>query len=409
MKQRSAKVPVLILGGQENTLCLVRSFGKRGIPVYVVARPDCLAIKSRYCTACWAVPEGRSEEEFWNALLLKQAPAPLQGSLIFPASDEALGWVADERAALAQRYRLDEAEPGMQRAMLSKLETLTLARQAGCPTPAFHRVESLADLDSIDASLMFPIMIKPVHSHLFRRHYPLDKYLMANDWKELRLRVKEMLDRGLALIVTEMIPGPDDLQSAYFTYMTADGRELFRYTHNIIRRYPSNSGSACLTITRKMPETAEMGRRFFQGIGFRGMGHVEFKRDPRDGRLKIMECNARTSAAQAIVTKSGLDMPWLIYDYLVNGNFAPRDGYREGVRRWWFLLDLQAFLELRRRGKLSFPAWLHSVKGPPLVFPYFSLSDPVPFIHKAWRDLSYFVKKRIGFLWHPLKECHAPR
>lgn len=403
------QVPVLILGGQENTLSMVRGFGARRIPVFVAARPDCLAIRSRFCTAYWTVPEGIGEEGFWTGLLLKQPPPQLRGAVIFPASDEALGFVADNRDALQGSYRLDDADPALQRAMLNKLDTLELARQAGCPTPAFHRVESLADVDGIDPGLMFPTMIKPVHSHLFRRHFPLAKYLIANDWPELRQRVKQMLDLGLAFIVTEMIPGPDDLSSAYFTYMTADGRELFQYTHNIIRRYPCNSGSACLTVTREMPETAQMGRRFFKGVGFRGMGHVEFKRDPRDGRLKIIECNARTSAAQAIVTKSGLDMPWLIYDYLVNGTFTPRSDFRAGVRRWWFLLDLKAFCQLHGRGELSLLGWLRSVKGPPLVFPYFSLSDPVPFLHKAWRDVSHFFKKRIGILWHPLKESPAVR
>ena len=40
-----------------------------------------------------------------------------------------------------------------------------------------------------------------------------------------------------------------------------------------------NRGGGCYHETKWLPETAELGRRFFTGIGFRGMGNIEFKRD----------------------------------------------------------------------------------------------------------------------------------
>ena len=400
-----SKTPVLILGGQENTLSLARSFGRRSIRVFISAPADCLALKSRFCTRGFEVPPQAGENGYWDQLLLgPHTPEELQGCLIFPASDSALEFIADRHDELQERYLLDDARPELVRAMLNKRSTLELADRAGCPTPGFHAVQGLEDLERIAGEVLFPVMVKPVHSHLFQEAYPGRKYLLADNAAELRRHVQGMLQRGLEMIVTELIPGPDDLQSAYFTYMTEDGRELFRYTHQIVRRYPKNSGSACLTVTRQLPETAAMGRRFFRGVGFRGMGHVEFKRDPRDGRLKIMECNARMSAAQAVVTRSGLDMAWRIYEYLVNGTLCEQSNFRCGVRRWWFLLDLRAFLELRARHEITLLEWLRSVKGPPLVFPYFCLDDPMPFVHKAWKHITHYCQSRVRTLCHPTKE-----
>ena len=169
-------------------------------------------------------------------------------------------------------------------------------------------------------------------------------------------------------MVTEMIPGPDHLQSSYFTYMTKNGEELFEYTHNIIRRYPKNSGGGGLHIAKWMPETAKMGKQFFKGIGYQGMGHIEFKQDLRDGKLKIIECNPRFSAAQATVVNSGVDMAYLIYCHLASIETPPFKGYTNGARRWSVMQDCFAYLELRRLGEITFFDWVKSIIGTPFVF-----------------------------------------
>ena len=43
------------------------------------------------------------------------------------------------------------------------------------------------------------------------------------------------------------------------------------------------------------PELVELGLRSFRAIGYRGVGSIEFKRDDRDGRLKMIELDLRLS------------------------------------------------------------------------------------------------------------------
>ena len=325
--------PVLILGGQENALSLTRSFGRKGIPVYVSGMENCFATKSRYCKGSYPVPDFNSAKGYWSDLLLTDQHPELRNCVIMVGSDIAIEFVADNKEALAERYLLDDHNPEIHLAMLDKQKTLELGKNAGCPTPAFHNIDTMDDVERIKDDLLFPIMIKPIHSHLFQRHYKWKKYLIANNPEELVEMIQGMLDKSLECMVTEMIPGPDDLQSSYFTYMDAEGNELFQYTHRIIRRHPKNSGTGCLHVSDWLPDTAEMGQRFFKGIGFRGMGHIEFKHDLRDGQLKIIECNPRFSAAQSIVVKSGLDMAYLMYCH-ITGHPMPSDrSYRKGVRR----------------------------------------------------------------------------
>ncbi len=391
-------IPVLILGGQENTISLARSFGRRGIPVYISAQFDSPTFKSRYCLKSYPYPAKTKPDVFWEELLLSNKHPELKGCVIMVCSDHAVEYIAHNKKALTEYFIMDNNIPEIDLAMLNKQKTLILGKSAGCPAPAFYNIDVLEDVDTVKNTILFPVMIKPLHSHLFQQHFKNKKYLTANDKEELRNNVKSLLDKDLELMVTEMIPGADDLQSAYYTYMDEEGNELFQYTHKIIRRYPKNSGNGCLHVTEWLPETAEMGQRFFKGIGFRGMGHIEFKHDVRDGQLKIIECNPRFSAAQAIVAKSGLDMAYIIYCHLTGKPLPEKTSYKIGVRRWMVLLDCLSLIELRRLGEITTIEWLKSIKGPALVFPYFSLDDPGPFLAKIWADFSSAVSKRLKFL-----------
>ena len=73
------------------------------------------------------------------------------------------------------------------------------------------------------------------------------------------------------------------------------------------------TGNACYHISSWEPEAADLGEKFFRGINLRGLGNIEFKRDLRDGKLKVIECNARFTAAQELLNRSGMDISEIIY------------------------------------------------------------------------------------------------
>ena len=52
----------------------------------------------------------------------------------------------------------------------------------------------------------------------------------------------------------------------------------------------------------------ELGLAFLRGAGVRGLANVEFKRDERDGRLKLIECNYRFTAPNEQFRRAGMDL-----------------------------------------------------------------------------------------------------
>jgi predicted ATP-grasp superfamily ATP-dependent carboligase len=186
-------------------------------------------------------------------------------------------------------------------------------------------------------------------------------------------------------MICEFLSGPDTLLSSYYTYLDSSGGHLFELTKRMIRRNPKNIGMGCYHITDDLPETAALGRKFFRGIGYRGLGNIEFKRDTRDGQLKVIEVNARFTAAHELLVKAGMDIDWLIYCHITGLPVSRDQQLRTGMRLLYPSEDFDAFRDLRSRGELSFPQWLRSLAHRQ-VFPYFSLSDPVPALSKGWSN-----------------------
>jgi predicted ATP-grasp superfamily ATP-dependent carboligase len=226
-------------------------------------------------------------------------------------------------------------------------------------------------------------MVRPVQSHKFTRVFGSKLFIVEHDFEELKAQVARAWDHDIEVFIGEMIPGPDSLLSSYYTYRTKSGERLFDFTKSVIRRWPVNRGNACYHKTGYLPDTAAAGRKFFESVGLRGLGNIEFKRDLRDGKLKIIEVNARFTAAQELVRRAGVPIDLMIYCHLTKQPVPEPEPVKQELRFWYPLRDFLGFLELRKRGELSFWGWLKSVTRPGMVFPLASLSDPLPMLGAA--------------------------
>ena len=379
MNTLNTSVPVLVLGGKENSLSIVRHLASHGIRVSASGPTNCWGLYSRHCAQRFRIPAGTGAAGYWHDLLLA-GKRYLDGHMLMPCSDEAIEFIATHHAELAKRYILDDGQPALRMALLDKKKTLELAEQAGVPAPKFWSVDKGSDLDAIREEITLPAMVKPIHSHKFSKVFGRKLFIVEKDFDELKRCVERAHEHDLEVMVVEMVPGPDDLLSSYYTYIDGDGHRLFDFTKRIIRRYPVNRGGACYHATEWLPETAEMGRRFFEGIGFTGLGNIEFKRDLRDGKLKVIEANARFTAAQELALRAGAPIDLIIYRQLTGQPVPAFRHFREDLYYWYPVSDFLAFLELNRRGELSFRDWLRSVASTERVDPLFRLNDPWPVV-----------------------------
>ena len=385
--------PVILIGGGANALSVARSLGRDGIKVHVLNHVTEYVSHSRY--AEWVpLPAGEDFEETWASYLLGPESEQLRGAVLLSCSDVGIELLARHREALAEKFTLDESNKDAQLCMLNKLCTYRVAVAAGVPTPRFWTATNCEQVVALREQLVYPLLVKPLLSHVYERRFR-KKFAVAHNFDQLLDAYETVSSAGIETMLVEMIPGPDDRSCSYYTYLDENSEPLFDFTKRIFRRFPTNMGGACYHITDWNPEVRDVALKLFRQAGLRGLAHVEFKRDDRDGQLKLFECNARFTAANCLVAASGYDLARFVYNRLTGRPQEPLGAYKLGLRLWDPLPDFYAFRELRKRGQLTTRQWLLSILHPQMLT-FFKWYDPLPTLVTESRRVKNYLCRRLG-------------
>ncbi|MCU1248386.1 MAG: hypothetical protein JWQ49_1415, partial [Edaphobacter sp.] len=259
-----------------------------------------------------------------------------------------------------------------------KLCTYRVAQAAGVPTPKFWVADTREQVLEVEHDLVFPLILKPVLGHKFSRKF-IGPYAVARNLDDLLSAFDTVSGAGIPTFLVEMIPGPDDRLCSYYTYLDENGKNLIDFTKRVIRRYPLNMGGSTYHITDDVPHVRELALALFRLVGLRGVANAEFKMDVRDGKLKLIECNARFTAADCLLVASGLNLPLLVYNRLTGRPHIEPPSYRLRMRLLKPVGDFAAYRQLNRMGLLTFRAWIRSIMHRQ-IFPVFRWDDPLPAI-----------------------------
>lgn len=370
---------------------VARSLGRAGISVQALGRRNDPVRRSRYVDRYVDLGNDGDLQERWLEWLTSVAEP---GGVVLPCADEGLELVARNRAALDEHGLVPiEADDAKLLDMLDKERTHAHALERGIPVPLTATVRTVEELHAAVERIGFPCALKPLHAHELRKAFG-KKGFVADTWSDLEEFFRRCQEVGVTMELTEMVHGPDRYHSGY-VYLDESGEPLFTFTKQKLRQFPITFGTGVYHVMDWNEEVADLTLRFCQSAGLRGLVNVEFKRDSRDGRLKLIEANHRFTASTALHLKAGLDVPLFVYNRLT-GAPLPELGrpYGEGKTLWHPLDDFRAFKAYRRRREITTFAYLRSIARPQ-HFSIASLSDPGP--------LLLALKSRIGGLWRRIR------
>jgi D-aspartate ligase len=368
--------PAVLLGGENIAVSAARSLSREGARVYALGDITEPVRASRHCHEFVDVGARKGVADRYLEWLASDGP---RAGAVLPCDDDGLEMIARNRAALVEwGYSPVEADDEVLLAMLDKDRTYELSRKAGVPTPRTVTVRTREEAQQAADEFAFPCALKPLSSHEFAMHFGiLKKVLLVNDRDELMEAFEQSLAVGLEMLVTDIVPGGDDQYFSYYSYIDDRGEPLYHFCKRKLRQWPVHFGLTTYHLTIWDPHVAELGLKFFQGVGLRGVGNVEFKLDPRDGEYKIIECNHRFTAASELVRYAGIDMPLIAYRRAVGLPVEPVRGYKVGARMWHPIEDARALREYREEGTLTAGEWARSLLHRQ-HFPLLSLEDPGP-------------------------------
>jgi D-aspartate ligase len=325
--------------GWVNGLAAIRSLGRAGVRTIAVDhRPSALGFRSRYAEQ-YLSPDPHADPTRFVASL-----RALGEVVVFPTHDQQLNLISQHLGDLSVRAPFPEWE--LLRRVQSKRAQLEEAERAG------------VDIPELDPGT-FPVVVKPEHPVEFKRRYRRQAF---------RCETQAELDDALTKteefgpIVQELVPGGDDTLYTVGSYLARDGTPLGVFSGRKLQQTPPGIGTCRVGEAVWVQEAVDAALRLLQSFGYYGLSQVEFKRDPRDGRFKLMEINPRLWQWHGLAAACGVDLPRIAHADLTGDRVEVTRMNGDG-KRWAITL---------------LPGERPAPQRPPYVDAVFALDDPKP-------------------------------
>lgn len=364
----------------------VRSLGRVGVRVVGLhADSSAHGLKSRYCTSL-TCPDPVSQPDELLEFLLDRGRTLDRPGILFATTDLFVLFVSRHRDALSECFRFAMPSADTIESVIDKRRQYALAERLGIPYPQTLYPENIADVERIKNDIEYPVFVKPHLSHEWRAKFPEIKGFKAQNPTELLHYFPPVCEAGKGAVIQSIVPGPTTNLCEVSSYIDQDGKLLAQFTSPKIRQYPTEFGIGTLCESLYSSEVAELGIKFLRGIGYKGTSSVEFKRDERDGHLKLIELNPRFFQQISLVTRSGINLPLVEYLDLTDQKPEPQVSFLEHVKWFDAIRDVKAFLDCHRNGELSVLQWIKSFYDAK-AFAKFAWDDPLPFLYACGHSL----------------------
>ncbi len=329
------KASVIVCGASPTGLAVVRALGSRGVRVHVADyQGDRPAFFSRYRTG--EAVTGATDRAVIDGIieLARREPQP---PVAIATSDAFVLALVEHQARLAPHVRLSPSTTsGLAAAITDKRDFHELCEKAGIVTPRTSFPANLDELLDEIRTFQFPLILKPILGHLWRERLRGQKLLEIASPGELHQALRDIGDDVGGLMVQELIPGAEAEIWVAAMYRGMEGQHSRCFVGRKLRQYPPRFGSASFAESRMEPEVARLSWEFLDAVDYRGICGTEFKRDPRDGQLKMIEVNPRPTLWFHLALAAGVDVLHAAYADLAGLAPEPEPRQVDGTR-WCFL------------------------------------------------------------------------
>jgi D-aspartate ligase len=371
---RASPQGAIVLGGAHGSLEIVRSLGRRGIPVWLITADNPLATLSRYVTRSfrWRGPRDDGALQF---LLDLGQRHHLDKWVVFAGSDDDVRFVAQNHAALGAAFTLTTLPWEQLRWAADKRLMNARADDLGLARPRTRYPRSRDDLAPL--GIPFPVILKPTVRE-GRNRFVDAKAWRIDDERTLFARFDEAksLVGADSIMIQELVPGDGRAQFSYAALWDR-GKPIASLMARRGRQFPIEFGfTSTFVETIEQPQIEADVVRFLASLDYSGLVEIEFKFDARDGLYKILDVNTRPWTWISLGASAGIDFPALQWRLAAGEEIAPQRG-RSGAHWLYFSRDLAAAIYAMFAGRLSPGAYLRSFRRP-LAGAVAAWDDPVP-------------------------------
>jgi predicted ATP-grasp superfamily ATP-dependent carboligase len=387
-----SQIGAVVVGGDYQGLGIVRSLGRRKVPVCIIDNERSIARFSRYATHAITVKSLRDERQTSDMVLEIGRRLGLKGWVLYPTRDETVAAFSRYRSELTEYFRVPTPGWETMQWIWDKRNTYRLAAELEIPTPRTWYLRDESELEQIPND--FPLVLKPAIKQRFIYAMKAKAWRM-ND----RVQLRQLFRRAVAqvsaaeVMIQDLIPGGGQQQFAYCAFFKGD-RAVGSMVVRRSRQHPAEFGRAStLAETIELPCLEALSERFLRAINYYGLVELEYKLDPRDGQYKLLDVNGRTWGYHSLGTRAGVDFPHMLFIDQLGEPVQPCRA-QPGLSWVRLITDVPTGVLEILRGRLKWQAYLRSLKGFHIES-VFSREDPLPGL--AELALIPYLAMRRGF------------
>jgi len=364
---------ILHVGG--TGLGVIRSLGKKGIPIIGLDPKRDVGSFSKYCRYIKCPDPESNEKEFIDFLIRLKYNIKNQ-CVIFPTTDIDVKVISKNKEKLQDFFIIPLPDFSIVERLVDKEKFYAYIDMLHFPCPKTFSYRDISQFDSFADTLRFPCILKPSNSTIFGRDFGV-KLFKAESKNSLLELIRISTSRGHDILIQELIPGDDSKLFGFCSYCNREHKPIAFFMYKKLRGFPQGFGLCTLIESVWIPEILEIGIKFLKKIKYIGISEIEFKLDFRDNTYKIIEVNARTWWENILAERCGVDLSYICYcDSIlkpISYDFSPELGVK-----WIYIIDdLRALASGLARGNISIISYIKSIRGKK-IYAIISIDDPLP-------------------------------
>lgn len=320
-------------------LAVVRSLGKKGVYVVSVNQNSFNYYgKSRFVKETLIAPDYKTHAEACLSFLINYAKNQEEKPVLFAASNPWIEFIDKYFHELKDYYLFPMDRKGLLSGLMNEYRLSEFAKKYGIPMP--EMIESNEDniYERVAKEIKYPCFLKPKDGAAFMDLYKEKAFFIKNE-RELKKLVEKTKADKIECFIQRIIPGPEENNYSFDCYMNQRGRIAYYTTAYKIRQWPNNFGRSTLVQQKWIPKAANLAIPFLQALRFKGFVEVEMKKDSENDKIYMTKVNVSFADFTSLHPEIGMDVPYLIYSEMTEGEIGERAIDYDTGARWRYLYD----------------------------------------------------------------------
>ncbi len=356
--------------GYKHALAAIRSLGRKGIYVIAGAHRRGQSFYSKYCRERIIYPDPADGHKFAEFMIDYVRKNHID--VLLPIGYLSCVALSQHVRDLQKYVKIPLADYEAMQIAGDKTQTMQFARTLGVATP-----KNFNTPDEVDR---FPIVVKG--------NKESGHVAYVNSREEL-----SRIDTSDSVLQEYIIGGG---YGYYALYNKGTPRAIFM--HKRIREFPTTGGASTAAMSFYDPQLRKQGETLLSALNWHGVAMVEFKKDIRDGKYRLMEINPKFWGSLDLSIACGVDFPNLATKMAMEGDIETVEKYPVGLRfRWPFPDDFIHLLANPKSARDWFSDFIRKNTKSNL-----SISDPVPNLYQLANTICIVPRLiKSGKLKHP--------